>query len=1048
MIAKLYNQLKTPLVMNGYALVFSSGATSVLGFGYWILAARLYTEETVGLGSALIAMMFFLANVSQLNLVNALNRFVPTAGAQTAGLVLKSYGLSVVMAVVASVVFLAGLELWAPSLSGLRSSPAQSAWFVGATVSWCLFALQDSVLVGLRQAKWVPLENIVYALVKLSLIVIFATALPENGIFMSWTVPVLLLTLPVNALIFFRLIPAHVRAAPLPPAAVSARAIVRYVAGDYLSSLVWTATVALPPLLILERLGAPASARFYLAWNISYALYLISVNMGMSLVTEGSRDEKNLEHYGYETLLQTLRLLVPLVAGIVLGAPLILRLYGDAYAADGSALLRLLSLSAIPYAFVFIYVSIARVQRRIRSVFFVFAALCTLVLIFAYLFSSRYGVTGVGLAWLLAQSVVALVLLFTGLRRVWRPRLELPGPARTLPGFLRGGFARRHLLLAEEPLPATAKLRGALPWAALTLAAALWGVSLRGLDLEQLGDFGLVTLLPATFYAALTLLTASFSVIVWSPKPQKWLLLAHLVLFIAMFHATPALTYGSLRYSWAWKHLGIVDYILRHGVVDRTLSNLSAYHNWPGFFAASALLSKTAGFSSALSFAAWAPALFNLLNLGALLVLFRALVKNERLVWLALWFVVITSWVGQDYFSPQAFAYFLYLVILAATALWFADRRGVALAQSSEGAVASRWQARPTRGVVRVSLLLMVTLFAAVSSSHQLTPIVTVLSLGALTLFSRNRALGLPVLMAVFATTWIVYGATPFFRGEVRDLIESFGRVAGNVDETLIDFASLSRGQQSNAVAARVLTLTVWALAFSGVVKHLLERFTRRERPDWGLICLAGAPFLLLGGGAYGGEVIFRIYLFSLPFMALWGAYLLFSITQAHRFWVRTGVTFAVSAVLLSGFTLAYFGKEQEFYFSPTEVEAAQVMYDAAPEGALIVEGSPNYPAKYRNYEFYTQVAISREPLASRLRVLGKPVESMKRWMSSQAYTDAYLILTRSQEVSAEPLGALPPGAIKAMRRALLASPEFKVIYESDDAVVLTLRKRARRETL
>lgn len=444
MVARFYNQLKTPLVMNGYALIFSSGVTSVLGFGYWILAARLYSEEAVGLSSALIATMFFLSNVSQLNLVSALNRFIPTAGAQTAGLVLKSYGLSVVMAVVASVVFLVGLELWAPSLSGLRSSFAQSAWFVGAIVSWCLFVLQDSVLVGLRQAKWVPLENIVYALVKLALIVIFATAMPENGIFISWTVPVLVLTLPVNALIFFRLIPAHVRAAPLRTAVISTREMVRYVAGDYLSSLVWTATIALPPLLILERLGASASARFYLAWNITYALYLISVNMGMSLVTEGSRDEDNLERYGYETLKQILRLLVPLVAGIIAAAPFILQLYGDAYAADGSALLRLLSLSAIPYAFVLVYVSMARVQRRIRSVFIVFVALCTLVLIFAHLFSSRYGVTGVGLAYLLAQSVVALVLLFTGLRRVWLPHLELPGPARTLLKFLLNGSAQRY----------------------------------------------------------------------------------------------------------------------------------------------------------------------------------------------------------------------------------------------------------------------------------------------------------------------------------------------------------------------------------------------------------------------------------------------------------------------------------------------------------------------------------------------------------------------------------------------------------------------------
>lgn len=454
MVAKLLGQFKSPLVLNGYALVFSSGATSVLGFGYWILVARLYTEEAVGLNSAVLSAMFFLANVSQLNLAHALNRFVPAAGSQTQGLVLKSYLLSVVMAVVASVVFLVGLEVWTPSLSGLRSSPAESIWFIFATVSWCLFVLQDSVLVGLRQAKWVPLENIVYALVKLVLVIFLATALPENGVFVSWTAPILLLTLPVNAFIFFWLIPTHARAASPHTKAINTGAMVRYVAGDYFSSLIWTATVALVPLLILERLGASASAHFYLAWNITYALYLVSVNMGMSLVAEGSRDEVNLELYSYQTLKQILRLVVPAVTLIVVGAPLILQLYGENYAAEGSALLRLLSLSAIPYAVVFVYVSMVRVQRRIRKVFFVFAALCTLVLVSAYLFSSAYGVTGVGLAWLVGQSAVALTLLLTDLRRAWLPHLEVPRPARALLRFSRNGPAQLHLRRARKLLPA------------------------------------------------------------------------------------------------------------------------------------------------------------------------------------------------------------------------------------------------------------------------------------------------------------------------------------------------------------------------------------------------------------------------------------------------------------------------------------------------------------------------------------------------------------------------------------------------------------------
>ena len=425
MVSKWFEQLKSPLVLNGYALVFSSGATSVLGVVYWIVAARLYSEQAVGLSSAMLAAMFFLANVSQFNLVDALNRFVPSAGRSTARLVLTAYLVSIVMAVGASVIFLLGIRIWTPSLSVLSSSPAAALWFVFATVSWCLFALQDSVLIGLRQSKWVPLENILYAAAKIGLIVLFATTFPAQGVFISWTAPLWVLILPVNGLIFLRLIPAHVRATGQRSQAVP-KDIIRFIAGDYLSSLVWMATVTLLPIMILERVGASSSAYFYLSWNIAYTLYLISLNMGMSLVTEGVRDADKLNLYSFQVLRQTLRLMVPIVALVFVGAPYILRLYGESYAAEGVTLLRLLSLSALPYVVIAIYLSMARVKRDVLAIFFVLSGLSVLVLGLTHIFLGVYGITGIGLAWLLAQSAVMIVLLVTQLRRIWSPQVEPP----------------------------------------------------------------------------------------------------------------------------------------------------------------------------------------------------------------------------------------------------------------------------------------------------------------------------------------------------------------------------------------------------------------------------------------------------------------------------------------------------------------------------------------------------------------------------------------------------------------------------------------------
>ena len=40
--------------------------------------------------------------------------------------------------------------------------------------TWCVFSLQDAVLTGMRQAVWLPLENGVYGLAKIGLLVALA----------------------------------------------------------------------------------------------------------------------------------------------------------------------------------------------------------------------------------------------------------------------------------------------------------------------------------------------------------------------------------------------------------------------------------------------------------------------------------------------------------------------------------------------------------------------------------------------------------------------------------------------------------------------------------------------------------------------------------------------------------------------------------------------------------------------------------------------------------------------------------------------------------
>ncbi|MGW7557295.1 hypothetical protein, partial [Streptomyces rimosus] len=81
----------SPLFRNAYALMLNTGISGLLGLGFWLVAARYYTESAVGQGSAAIAAMKLLAGLTSLTLTGALARYIPIAGRTTGRLVRRTY---------------------------------------------------------------------------------------------------------------------------------------------------------------------------------------------------------------------------------------------------------------------------------------------------------------------------------------------------------------------------------------------------------------------------------------------------------------------------------------------------------------------------------------------------------------------------------------------------------------------------------------------------------------------------------------------------------------------------------------------------------------------------------------------------------------------------------------------------------------------------------------------------------------------------------------------------------------------------------------------
>ncbi len=200
--------------------------------------------------------------------------------------------------------------------------------------------------------------------------------------------------------------------------------IARYVAADYSASMLWRATLNALPLLGLWLAGVEATAYLHVALTITYALYLANQNMGMALITEAARDPAGVHRYARQALTRTLMLGLPIVAVIIVAAPAILRVFGADYAREATTLLRLLAASSLPFAVVVTFMSIVRVQRRMRALLVLSAAMSLPALAGIVATVPRLGVVGFGYAWLGTQLAVAGILLATALRPLWLPYLD------------------------------------------------------------------------------------------------------------------------------------------------------------------------------------------------------------------------------------------------------------------------------------------------------------------------------------------------------------------------------------------------------------------------------------------------------------------------------------------------------------------------------------------------------------------------------------------------------------------------------------------------
>jgi GT2 family glycosyltransferase len=606
-----------------------------------------------------------------------------------------------------------------------------------------------------------------------------------------------------------------------------------------------------------------------------------------------------------------------------------------------------------------------------------------------------------------ATVVVAELMLWLG---AWSPTpwlvaLALACLASLVPQL---GISRPRMI-PTATVGAARQLRKAPPMGhAVLLAVVLlcWAVSLVGADVSRIAGLGLLDAVPFTYFLALALLLVGFLDAATRSDPSPRILGAYVLVLILLLHGTTPLLYDEPRYAWTYKHLGVIELIASTGGVDR---EIDIYNNWPGFFAAHAWFSSVMDLKP-IAYAAWAQVFFNVANVAALRFALRGLTKNETVLWTAAAFFVLGNWVGQDYLAPQAFGFVLSLVIL-----------GLAVRRVPDP---------------RTACALGGVCFLALVTSHQLSPVLLISSVALLWLITRRVPLWVPVAMLAIEAWWVAL-AWPFVESHFNLIDPGSGGAAADAR----DLGAALPGAAFGFYSPAAVTLAIGLLAVAGAfrMRRVGERFAVPA-------CLVVAPVLTAGLQRYGGEGMFRAYLFALPWLAFFAAWACMRL-PARRGRVRMScrrLGFATS-VLTACLLFAYFGQELANHISPSEVRAAEWYERNAPAGSARLQLAPSVPARLTAR--YPKVTLADlEPVLTHPELRGRRLGArdlprIERLMREAGGRRTYLVLTQHQDDFARLNGLLPAGSATGLARAVAGSPDFRPVYLRPGASIFELRE-------
>lgn len=391
------------LIINSYYLIFSSITTAGTGFFFWLIASKLFPVDNIGTSSAIISIMGFISIISILGIDQTLIRYLSNNN-DKGEFILNC----VIIVLISSIVITLFSLLIIYKYININFNIYIIIILLLGNISFSLFSLLiNGIFIGINKSIYSFLFSIL-SMFRLLFLPIFSSA-GLYGLLISYFIMPLIASIIGIYLINKKYKLKYKNKNYL----LKYKNYVIYSLSNYIARLMDTAPTFVLPIIVFQIYGANINAYFYISWQITSLLLIISKSTANILIAENNNNTYNTKNNFIKGTILIYISLILLILILFFYIEDILYLYGNdaEYVINSAYMIKILAISSIPYSVISLIGAYYRIKQKNKHIILLYSINTILFFILLYPMNIFFNFNGILYSWIISNSFTSLFFI-------------------------------------------------------------------------------------------------------------------------------------------------------------------------------------------------------------------------------------------------------------------------------------------------------------------------------------------------------------------------------------------------------------------------------------------------------------------------------------------------------------------------------------------------------------------------------------------------------------------------------------------------------------